>query len=107
MERSFNVEIAKAFGVKEAIIVEFLLSEMGKREPPFFYDGTLWARLSVAEIEKELRFLTEREIRYAIQHLIKADVLRTGHFNLYPQDRTLSYGLTSHGLDIIEATKEG
>ena len=107
MERSFNVEIAKAYGVKEAIIVDFFLSEWEKRTPKFFYDGTFWVRLSAAEIEKELRFLTVREIRYAIQHLIKADVIKTGHFNLYPQDRTLSYGLTSHGRDIIDATKEG
>ncbi len=92
---SFNKNIAKKCGILSAVIynhIEFWIQK-NEAEEKHFYDGKYWTYFTLNGIQKIFDYVTVKQIRLAIDKLIKADLIETGNYNKTPYDRTLWYSL--------------
>ena len=112
MEHSFNIYIAKKFGIVEAILLNHFEYWTAKNQAnqKNFYNGVYWTYNSTRAFTELFPYLTQRQIQYALKKLIEEDIIQTGNFNKSTYDRTLWYAFTEKGISIlqnckIEATK--
>jgi len=92
---SFNKNIAKKCGILSAVIynhIEFWIQK-NEADEKHFYDGKYWTYFTLNGIQKIFDYVTVKQIRLAIDKLIKADLIETGNYNKTPYDRTLWYSL--------------
>jgi len=92
---SFNKTIAKKCGILSAVIynhIEFWIQK-NEADEKHFYDGKYWTYFTLNGIQKIFDYVTVKQIRLAIDKLIKADLIETGNYNKTPYDRTLWYSL--------------
>ena len=95
-EISFNPEIAKEYGVDEAIIIKHLdywLTKNQKNEKNY-YEGRYWTYCSLKGFSEIFPFYSPRQIRRILINLEKKGVLLTGNFNKSKYDRTKWYSFT-------------
>lgn len=112
MEHSFDINIAKKYGIQAAILFKHLYYWISKNKAneANFYDGEYWTYNSKAAFSELFPYLTARQIDYALQKLIDDGLVITGNYNKVPYDRTLWYAITKKGYSILqncemEATK--
>lgn len=112
MEHSFDVDIAKRYGIPAAILLKniYFWIEKNRANEKNFFDGLFWTYNSKKAFAELFPYLTERQIDYALQKLIDDGVIITGNYNKAPYDRTLWYAITKKGCSILqncemEATK--
>lgn len=112
MEHSFDIDIAKQYGIPAAILLKniYFWIEKNRANEKNFYDGFYWTYNSKKAFAELFPYLTERQIDYALQKLIDDGVIITGNYNKAPYDRTLWYAITKKGYSILqncemEATK--
>jgi hypothetical protein len=90
----FNEEIAIKYGIVEAVILQsiaFWIKE-NKKKSINFHHGLTWTYNSVKEMkEKRHKYLTEDQIRYALEGLVNKGVLIKANLNSWAADRTLWY----------------
>lgn len=103
MEHSFDIEIAKAYGVHEAILLKniFFWVQKNIANDKNFYDGNWWTYNSKTAWEQLFPYLTQRQIGYALNHLIAAGIIITGNYNKDGRDRTLWYAITEKGYKLL------
>lgn len=96
MEYSFNAEIAKKYGVDEAVFIHNLYWWIAKNEANgrHFHDGHSWTYNSMEAFAKLFPFWTVKQIRRIIQKLEDSGALLIGNYNKKPFDRTRWYALT-------------
>lgn len=104
MQHSFDVDIAKEYGINCAIILNHLDFWIAKNEAngQNFYEGRYWTFNSAEAFAKLFPYMSARQINYALQKLRDAGVLMTGNFNAVPYDRTLWYAFTDFGKSILQ-----
>lgn len=104
MEHHFNTEIAKEFGMLEAVLVNNFAYwiEKNKANEVNLHDGAYWTYNSMKALSELFDYATERQIRYAINHLIKAGILQTDNYNQRKYDRTLWYSFTEKGVELLK-----
>jgi hypothetical protein len=104
MNHSFNVEIAKRFGVNSAIILNhlFFWIEKNKANNTHYYDGNYWTRNTEKAFTEIFPYLTKKQIRYALEKLIKEGVVVTGNYNQKKYDRTLWYAIKPNVFNILQ-----
>ena len=91
----FDVEDAVKYGVNPAIILDHIRRWIahnkanGKNER----DGHTWTYNSVKAWAKLVPYLTDKQVRKAIDDLVAAGVLIKGNYNDNAHDRTLWYAL--------------
>ena len=104
MEHSFDVAIAEAYGVNEAILLKHLHFWIQKNAANgrHFHDGAYWTYNSKKAFSELFPYLTERQIGYALQRLIDAGVVATGNYNSDQRDRTLWYSITQKGYFVLQ-----
>lgn len=104
MEHSFDVDIAKKFGIQPAIIFRnlFFWIEKNRANNKHFYDGHYWTYNSKKAFSELFPYMTERQIDYAIKKLIDAGLIITGNYNKVAYDRTLWYAITKKGYSILQ-----
>ena len=104
MEHSFDVDIAKRFGIQPAIIFRnlFYWIEKNRANNKHFYDGHYWTYNSKKAFSELFPYMTERQIDYAIKKLIDAGLVITGNYNKVAYDRTLWYAITKKGYSILQ-----
>ena len=101
MIHSFFVDIAKKYGLKEAIILDLFyrhIEEYRVRNENCF-EGKYWIRCSAREITSYLPYLTQKMAWNALKSLEKQGLIETGNFSETPLDRTKWYTLTDLGLN--------
>lgn len=87
---AFRIDFAELYGVHEAILItnfEFWIGHNhanGSHE----HDGRTWTYNSVKAFEALFPYLTYKQIRTSIDHLVMRDVLLRGNYNTHPSDRT-------------------
>ena len=93
MHHYFNTEIAKEVGVNAAVILENIAHWVlkNKANDKNFYDGHYWTYNSRTAMTALFPYLSEKQVRYALDALRKADMVLTGNYNKSSYDRTLWY----------------
>jgi hypothetical protein len=99
MVHYFDVEVAKEYGVNAAIILSNIAFWVVKNEAngEHFHDGYYWTYNSIPAFNKLFPYLTEKQIRAALNILRNEELILTGNYNDDRRDRTLWYTLSEKG----------
>ena len=103
MEHHFDVKLAQKYGVIEAILLnhfEFWIQQNEANERNF-YNGRYWTYNSLKAFCEIFPYLSEKQIRRALNKLQEKGILLVGNFNQNPYDRTLWYSLSEKGNSIL------
>lgn len=103
--RVFNVDLAKAIGLNEAIVlqqiqywIEIKESDVSKYKDSF-HDGYCWVYNSYADWQKQLPFWCLRTIKTIFKSLENKGYVISGKFNKYGYDKTKWYRINYELLD--------
>lgn len=104
MEHHFNVELAKEYGILEAVILNNLQfwTEKNRANGTNFHDGHYWTYNSTKAFSELFPYASQKQIRKALQNLIGEGIIQTGNYNKNPYDRTLWYSFTEKGNRIFQ-----
>lgn len=104
MQHNFDVEIAKRYGVLEAIILQniFFWIEKNKANRTHYYDGNYWTYNSNKAFAEIFPYASEKQIRTALEKLRKEEILMTGNYNKAGFDKTLWYAITDKGYSVLK-----
>ena len=104
MEHHFNVELAKEYGILEAIILNNLQFwiEKNRANGTNFHDWHYWTYNSAKAFSELFPYASQKQIRKALQNLIGEGIIQTGNYNKNPYDRTLWYSFTEKGNSIFQ-----
>lgn len=104
MEHSFDIEIAKIYGVHSAILLNniYFWVEKNIANQRHFYEGHCWTYSTKKAFEELFPYMTSRQIGYAIDKLIEDGIIITGNFNEDRRDRTLWYSITDKGYELLK-----
>lgn len=103
MEHSFDVEIAKEYGIESAIILKHLSFWIQKNMAceKHCFNGIYWTYSSVKAFRELFPYMGEKQIRNNIDKLKKAGLIIVGEFNKSAYDRTKWYAITDAGWDLL------
>ena len=103
MQHSFDVEIAQKYGIFEAILLEYFYFWTIKNEEnkTNFFDGRYWTYISRSKLSELFPYATEKQVRYALEKLVRLGVLKVGNYNKTAFDRTLWYAFSDDGFSIL------
>lgn len=96
---SFSQQAAHCYGVNPAMILDYIAffcfknRRIGAKE----VDGEVWTYASISHINKSFTFFSARQIRTAIQHLVKRNAILVSEHNQKGYDRTKWYTPTAEG----------
>ena len=102
MKHYFEVEVAAEVGINAAVVFENIAfwilhnEKQGKNKR----DGVHWMYATQKDLAAQFDYLTEKQVRTAIDKLIGADYLRVGNYNRHGYDRTRWFALTEKGKSI-------
>ena len=107
MNHHFNVEIAKRYGIEEAIIIENLYfwikknvaNEVNKN------DGRYWTYNSAKAFSEIFPYMSARKISRVLTSLYDKDAILKGNYNELSIDRTMWYSFTDELLSILDFQK--
>lgn len=107
MEHHFDIEIAKKYGISEAILLYNINFWVMKNEANGvnYYDGSYWTYSSVKAFNELFPYLSPRKIQNALKHLKDEGIIKTGNYNKSKYDRTLWYAITDLGKSIVQKSK--
>lgn len=103
MNHSFDTDVAELIGLKESILLQHLgfwhQKNIGNNHN--FYLNRYWSKLSVAAWQNTFPYLSVKEIRGALLRMEGAGYISSMKFNQTDYDRTLWYGLTETGYELL------
>lgn len=104
MEHSFDVDIAKRYGIHAAILLKniYFWIEKNRANDTNFYDGYYWTFNSKKAFSELFPYMNARQVDYALQKLIDDKLIITGNYNKVAYDRTLWYAITKKGYSILQ-----
>ena len=104
MEHSFNVEIAKEYGIVEAILLKHIYYWIlkNKANNKHFYDDNYWTYNSTKAFAELFPYLSKRQIEYSLKKLIDKGLIVKGNYNKVTYDRTSWYAITKLGYSILQ-----
>jgi hypothetical protein len=100
---SFNVSIAKAFGLTEAILLQnfHYWHQCNKGNDDMFKDGRVWFFRSIAQIVECYPYLSPDKVRYAIERLIESGFLLKGNYSEDKLKKACWYSLSDETLSLF------
>lgn len=99
MKHFFSIEAAGAVGINAALVLEniaFWVRQNGAAGRNM-HQGAAWTYGSVREIADRFPYLSEKQVRGALDRLQEADLIKADNFNKMRYDRTKWYTLTEKG----------
>lgn len=104
MYHHFDIDIAKEYGILEAVILESIRFwiEKNKANEKNIYDGRAWTYNSIKAYLKLFPYASEGQIRRALKNLEGKGLLITGNYNKSAYDRTTWYALTDFAESIFQ-----
>ena len=104
MTHHFNTEIAKIYGIEEAIIIDNLFFWIIKNEAngKNFFEGRYWTFNSVKSYNKLFTYMTESKIYRILNKLVSEDIIIKDNFNDNAFDRKGWYAFSDNGKTILE-----
>lgn len=99
MMHHFDVEVARLYGINAAILLNNIAFWVVKNEAneENYHDGYYWTFNSIPAFNKLFPYLTEKQIRAALDILRSEELILTGNYNDNRRDRTLWYTLSEKG----------
>jgi hypothetical protein len=94
---SFSPDIASKVGINAAVILYNLeyWVDKNKANDKHFYDGYYWSYNSIKAFSVLFNYLTEKQIRTALDKLVSEGYLIKGKYNKKGYDRTTWYTVTT------------
>lgn len=104
MIHTFDIEIAKTYGMAEAILLNniYYWIEANRANEVNYYDGRYWTYNSTRAFNELFPYMSERQVKNALKHLREEGILLTGNYNKSTYDRTLWYALSEKGQSIMQ-----
>lgn len=98
-DHHFSVEIAVEFGVNAAILFQNIhfWCEKNRANGMNLHDGLYWTYNSRKAFRKLFPYMSEKQIKAALDKLIENGLITTGTYNEDARDRTLWYAVTKKG----------
>lgn len=89
----FDTRHAAEYGIPEAVLIRHLAFWITKNRADrrHQHDGRTWTYSSRRALAELFPYLSEKQVRGALERLEEAGVVRTGNYNQRPGDRTLWY----------------
>lgn len=100
MEHSFDIDVAKAYGIFQAVLIknfQFWIIK-NKANDKHFYDGHWWTYNSQKALNELFPYKTKDQIRRAVDDLVESNVLMRGNYNKVPMDRTCWYAFVDENV---------
>jgi hypothetical protein len=96
MDYTFNGEVAKMYGVDEAVFIHNLYWWIAKNEANgrHYYDGRNWTYNSMDAFTKLFPFWSRRQVERIVRKLKDNGAIYIGNYNLAGFDRTQWYALS-------------
>lgn len=95
MHHIFDVALARAYGVPEAIILQHFYFWIAKNQAAgrHFHDGRFWTYGSAGALSQAMPYFSPHQIRRILKKLQAEGVLYTGNYNKNPYNKTVWYAL--------------
>lgn len=102
MYHSFDPDIAKEYGVNEAIILYNIAFwvDTNKKNDRNFFDGHYWTYNSAKAFKEQFPYMSVRTIQRVIKNLIDNGLILSGKFSSDSRNRTNYYTLTDYGASV-------
>lgn len=102
MIHCFDTDIAKEFGLVDAIILNNIAFwvQKNKANKTNFHDGKYWTFNSIKAMQELFPYLSTKQIRSCLDRLETNGLIETGNFNQMWSDRTKWYTLSEKATDI-------
>lgn len=99
MEHSFDIDIAKEYGIPCAILLKHLFywTEKNRANEKHCIDGEYWTYCSVKAFNELFPYMSAKTIRNALIKLEDNEIIKSGCFNTQNYDRTKWYSITKKG----------
>lgn len=93
MFHSFNVTVATAHGIEQAIVIHFMMHWMEKNaaNKTNIYDGAVWTFNSCAALHKIFPYMSSKKISRLLTSMEENRLIRSGNYNKSQYDRTKWY----------------
>lgn len=103
MEHHFNTQIAKDYGIEEAILLHYFFFWIAKNAAnnENFQDGLFWTFNTREAYSKFFEYMSESKIYRSVSHLVDEGLLVKGDYNKDRWKRPTWYALTSKGIDYL------
>lgn len=103
MEHQFNVELAKKYGIEEAILIHNLYFWINKNAANgrHFYDGRVWTYNSTKSFAELFPYMTPSKIARVLRSLEEHGIIVRGNYNKSKLDRTCWYAFSDEGILLL------
>ena len=107
MNHSFDVEIAKEYGMLGAVLINHIMfwTEKNRANRRNFFDGRYWIYNSSKAFSELFPYVSAWTINSTLNKLVEAGILIKGNYNTTPMDRTLWFALSDKGLELVKTQK--
>lgn len=104
MVHSFDIEIAKEYGILPAVLLNHLWYwiEHNRANDKNYYDGEYWTFNSIKAFEELFPYASQRQIQTALKKLKDGGIIKTGNYNKLTYDHTTWYTFTDFGKSIMQ-----
>ncbi len=104
----FDTDVASEFGIPEAVIFNNIAywTIVNKANEKHFYEGRYWSFNSVKAWGRIFPYLTSKQIRNALEHLVQTGLVVKGNFNKMAYDRTAWYAIGDEGKKWLHYRKQ-
>ena len=106
-DHHFSVEVAVEYGVNAAILFQNICfwCEKNRANGTNQHDGLYWTYNSRKAFHELFPYMSEKQIKAALDKLIVNGLITTGTYNVEAWDRTLWYAVTKKGYCIFRNRK--
>lgn len=103
MEHSFDINIAKGYGIEEAILLKNIYGWIMKNKAnnKHFYNNRYWTYNSARAFAELFPYMSARSISRKLTELQSKGIIMIDNFNDNKYDRTQWYALTDKGLELF------
>lgn len=104
MHHGYEVEVAIEYGIEEAVLINHFAFWINSNasQGVNYIDGRFWTYSTTKGLLNSLPELrTPRVVNYAIECLVKKDILMIGHHCKNGADRTTWYAFSDKGLEMV------
>ena len=104
MEHSFDIDIAKEYGIPAAILLKHIYYwvEKNRTNEKHYRDGYFWTYNSMKSFCQLFPYMSDSTIKRAIKKLVDGGLIIEAVYNDIPFDRTKWYTLTPDGYERIK-----